>query len=305
MKRFFASRMLWIGGIFLLVGCAAQNPSFIQITGESVQESRESIAPEECLPEISEATVVEESWQETSEPIISEEIFQETSEFVIIEESVQESYEPPLPVHSLYYISDLSVEDVIRYFNEVCLNAEIINSGDPTKLQRWEQTIWYTCYGDYTDTDREVMQRFMDWLNDMEGFPGIYETQDATMIDLNIYFCDQEEYLERMGDNYLGTDGGVTFWYNGADQIYDAVIGYRTDIAQEVRNSVILEEIYNGLGPINDTQYRSDSIIYSGYSTPQSLTEVDELILKLLYHPEMRCGMDAAECEAVIRQIYY
>ena len=108
-----------------------------------------------------------------------------------------------------------------------------------------------------------------------------------------------------MGNDFIGTDGGVTFWYNGANEIYSETIGYRTDISQEVRNSVILEEIYNGLGPIQDTNLREDSIIYSGYTTPQSLTAVDELILKLLYHPDIKCGMNAAQCETVIRKIYY
>ena len=32
---------------------------------------------------------------------------------------------------------------------------------------------------------------------------------------------------------------------------------------------------------------------------------MDTLILKLLYHPEMQCGMHAEECEAVIRELYY
>ena len=68
---------------------------------------------------------------------------------------------------------------------------------------------------------------------------------------------------------------------------------------------MILEEIYNGLGPINDTWERMTSVIYGGYSIPQSLSEEDKLILKLLYHPMMECGMDAAQCEAVIRQLYY
>ena len=88
-------------------------------------------------------------------------------------------------------------------------------------------------------------------------------------------------------------------------EIHNAIICYRSDIDQQVRNSVILEEIYNGLGPIQDTDSRSDSIIYSGYSTPQNLTAIDELLLQLLYHPQLTCGMDRAQCEAVIRQLYY
>ena len=149
--------------------------------------------------------------------------------------------------HSELYIPDVSVEDVIIYFNEVCLDAEFVDGGDPTKLQKWETPIKYYCFGAPTDKDMEVLRSFADWLNAIEGFPGMSET----------------------------------------------------------RNSVILEEIYNGLGPVQDTELRPDSLIYAGYSIPQWLTPVDELILKLLYHPKMKCGMKAAAVEAVIRQLYY
>ena len=111
--------------------------------------------------------------------------------------------------------------------------------------------------------------------------------------------------VRRFDTAYTYMDGAVTFWYNGSNQIYDATICYLEDMEGPVRRSVILEEIYNGLGPVQDTWSRADSIIYSGYSEPQNLTEIDELILKLLYHPAIECGMDAQECEAVIRSLYY
>ena len=209
------------------------------------------------------------------------------------------------PEHSPLYLPQLDVEDVIRYFNEVCLNAEIVNAGDPTKLQKWVVPIRYCINGTYTEEDKATLDNFVSWLNQIEGFPGMHIVDDPVVANLSIHFCSPEDYIALMGENFHGTDGGVTFWYNGANQIFDAVIGYRTDLSQEVRNSVILEEIYNGLGPINDTQERNTSIIYAGYSTPQWLSEEDQLILKLLFHPMMQCGMNAAECEAVIRQLYY
>ena len=110
--------------------------------------------------------------------------------------------------------------------------------------------------------------------------------------------------IDLMGSGFYGMDGAVTFWYMD-DVIYDAIICYRTDIPQFTRNSVILEEIYNGLGPIQDTALRPDSIIYSEFSEPQELTPMDELILRLLYHPDIQCGMDMAACEEVIRNLYY
>jgi len=208
------------------------------------------------------------------------------------------------PMHSDLYIEGLAVEDVITYFNEVCLNAEFVNSGDPCVVQKWMIPISYSIFGDYTPEDISALSIFLDQLNGINGFPGIAQADDTQNANLRIHFCTQEELIRLLGENFTNVDGGVTFWYMD-DEIYDAIICCRTDLDQHLRNSVILEEIYNGLGPVQDTSLREDSIIFSGFSEPQELTPVDELILKLLYHPMMRCGMNAAECEAVIRELYY
>lgn len=208
------------------------------------------------------------------------------------------------PEHSELYIPGITVEDVILYFNEVCLDSEIINSGDPSYVQKWTTPICYTLYGEYTDEDLTTLSALTDWLNTIEGFPGISEEELPEIANLRIHFCSQSEMVDLMGENFYGMDGAVTFWYS-YDEIYDAIICYRTDLDQYLRNSVILEEIYNGLGPIQDTSLRSDSIIYSEFSQPQALTNIDELILKLLYHPDIMPGMNAEQCETIIRQLYY
>lgn len=211
---------------------------------------------------------------------------------------------PTEPEHSALYIPDLNVEDVISYFSEVCLDAEFVTNGDPSYLQRWEEPIYYQINGDPTEQDLAVLLEFAGWLNTLEGFPGIFEAADTTAVNLQIHFCDEQTMVEHMGENFYGADGGTTFWYTD-DVIYDAIICYRSDIPQYTRNSVILEEIYNSLGPMQDTDLRKDSIIFSGFSEPQTLTDIDWLILRLLYHPQLRCGMDAAQCEAMIRQLYF
>lgn len=208
------------------------------------------------------------------------------------------------PEHSDLYVPGLPVEDVILYFNEVCLDAEFVNSGDSSRLQKWTVPIYYQINGDPTPDDMTILENFINWLNTVDGFPGMYESADNFQTNMRIYFCSQEELLNRMGANFVDMDGAVTFWYEN-DEIYDCMICYRTDLTQYLRNSVILEEIYNGLGPIQDTDLREDSIIYSGFSEPQCLTEADELLLKLLYHPNMKCGLQAGECEVIIRGLYY
>lgn len=215
-------------------------------------------------------------------------------------ETTQPPTQPPMPSLA---ISGLQVEDVIGYFNEVCLDAEIVNGGDPSLLQKWDVPIRYTVFGSPTAEDTAVLTGFADWLNTIHGFPGIAESEGIQETNLRIYFCPQEELIDRMGENFTGMDGAVTFWYE-QNAIYDAIICIRTDLNQTLRNSVILEELYNGLGPIQDTWLREDSIIYAGYSEPQQLTQVDELLLQLLYRPELQCGMNTRECEILIRELY-
>lgn len=219
-------------------------------------------------------------------------------------ETVPLTEAPTDPDHWEFFLPELSAEDVITYFSEVCLGAEFVNSGDPSRLQRWEETIYYSIEGEPTEQDVEVIEAMVQWLNTVEGFPGMEASPDPARTNLNIYFCDQEELLQRLGDNFQNTDGGVTFWYQD-DIIFKAIVCVRTDLDQELRTSVILEELYNGLGPIQDTALREDSIIWSEFSKPQALTPVDALILRLLYHPSLSCGMDAAECAEAIRQLYH
>ena len=211
---------------------------------------------------------------------------------------------PPPPKHSPFYLDNVSVDDVILYFNEVCLDSEFVYGGDPSFVQKWTSPIYYTLEGPYTEEDLAVLEGFASWLNTVEGFLGIFETDDVFKRNLRICFGSESEMINEMGPDYYGLDGAVTFWYMD-NEIYDAIIFYRSDIDQYTRNSVILEELYNGFGPVQDTAFREDSIIYQGFSVPQSLTPTDELILRLLYHPDIKPGMNADECEEIIRALYW
>ena len=48
---------------------------------------------------------------------------------------------PPVdPEHSSLYLPDNAVEDVILYFNEVCLDAEVNNGGNPHHAAEVDQS---------------------------------------------------------------------------------------------------------------------------------------------------------------------
>ena len=285
-----------IMALLLLSGCSRIPPAASTAPSKatsSTTTSTETSATAETTV-ASETTVVTDAATETTE------VTQVTEETTAPTETTAETE----PAHSQLYLPYVSVDEMITYFNEVCLDAEFSNNGDATVLQRWEHPIYYQVYGDPTDKDLEVLSRMCQWLNNVEGFPGIYETTATWQENFSIYFCSQSELIDRMGDGYYGLDGAFTFWYSD-NIIYDCTICIRTDLDQELRNSVIQEEIYNSLGPAQDTDLRAESLIYSGFSLPQAMHPIDEVILQLLYHPSLSCGMSAADCAPLIAALYY
>ena len=276
--------------LVLLSGCSLQEhfasaPSTSSAESQSTTDTSATVETE--LPETSHATTPPETSLATEETAAPIETTVETE-----------------PSHSELFIPFVTPEEMVTYFNEVCLDAEFVNSGNASVLQRWENPIYYQIYGDPTDLDLQILNNMCQWLNTIDGFPGIYETAETWQENYSIYFCTQDELIDRMGDEYYGVDGAFTFWYND-NIIYDCTVCIRTDLDQEVRNSVILEELYNSLGPAQDTNLRQESIIYAGYSIPQALHPIDEVILKLLYHPDLLIGMDARDCEPIIHSLYY
>ena len=286
MKRFMILCMLLV---LIFSGCR-QVPQ--------VQTPPETTAPEITEPETAEPETTE---PETAEPETTE---PETTEPETTEPETTEPEETE-PEHSDLYLYDIPVEDVITWYNEVVLDTEFSDGGDATLVQKWVEPIRYYLHGTPTEEDIAVLESFAASLNFIEGFPGIFPADSEMQANLHIHFTDEQGLLEIMGQEYTNCDGAVTFWYDTENRIYSEVICIRTDLDQYLRNSVILEELYNGLGPVQDTLLRPDSLIYQEYAQPQDLTLEDWLILRLLYHPDMLCGMNAAECETVIRSLYW
>ena len=216
-----------------------------------------------------------------------------------------EETDPPLPEHSPLYIEGLDVEDVIWYFNEVCLATEYATgSGDPSLVQKWDEPVYYEILGDATEEDLVVIEDFFTWFNTVEGFFGAKPASDAHPANLRIYFTDEAGMTDVLGSDYTNMDGGVRYWYTD-NCIYTEDICILTRLDQTLRNSVILEELYNGTGLCQDTTIREDSIIYQYSSTNLSMSDIDKLLLQLAYHPAIRPGMNAEECENAIRNLYF
>lgn len=219
-----------------------------------------------------------------------------------------ELHETTEPIHSPLYLPDYTAEEIIDYFEEVVLHMEYSDGeGNTALVQKWNIPICYRIYGNPTEKDLAVLDDLFVKLNNVEGFPGIYVASDGEQENMSIYFSEPDAFSEIFSavigdeDSY----GATQFWYyTDTNDIYTANVGYRTDISQEERNSVLLEEIINALG-ITDTVIREDSIVYQYSNVNTSLSDVDWLIVKLLYSTSIECGSDLERCKAGIIKLYY
>jgi hypothetical protein len=212
------------------------------------------------------------------------------------------------PEHSDLYIEKYTIDDVLLYFEEVVLRMEYSDgTGDATCVQKWLSPIYYQLCGSYTDTDASKLNELFTQLNNIDGFPGIYPATDDHYENLTINFLNSNDFIMQFSDAVNGEDayGAAEFWYyTETNELHTARIGYRTDIDQDTRNSILLEEIINVLG-VSDSELRTDSIVYQYSNENTALSDVDILILKLLYYPKIECGMNYDRCAEIIKELYY
>lgn len=271
---------------FSLILCSCGNPT-----------SDATLSPTPSVPPTQEAPSPAPTGQVESPP--------PTEQTPVPTEQIPEPTEPP---HSELYLPGYDVSDITEYFEEVVLNIEYSDgTGSPNLVQKWLSPLYYRIYGTPTDTDKEVLLAFTEQLNAIPGFPGIYPTEDGMLENVSISFLDADVFNDSFYEVIQGeyAFGAAQFWYyTDTNELHTARIGCRTDIDQTARNSVLPEEIVNILG-ISDTVLRPDSLTYQYSNDNTALSDIDLVILTLLYHPSVQCGMDAESCTAIIRELYY
>ena len=227
------------------------------------------------------------------------------------DEPAPSSSDPPESTpaaHTDLYREGIDTEEVLAAFSEAVLHAEYSSGkGDASLVQKWGKPILYYIHGAYAEEDLRILQDFFRELNTIPGFPGIEEAPDESGANLDIGFYGADEFNDEFGDAIAHevADGAMQYWYyNKSNVIYRGRVGYRTDTEQKTRSSVLLEEIVNVLG-FNDSVTREDSIIYQYGSHIEELSEMDWLLIRLLYHKDIRAGMDDESCTETLRRLYH
>ena len=186
------------------------------------------------------------------------------------------------------------------------LPGETLHEGDEVTLFLWEPEPTPSAAAEPIDPKGYSAEEIISYFHETVMHSEYYEGDEPELLrkwEIPILrFLPGDEYvkyaLERIGDE--NTDGYATGWYSGF-AYFEGEVGICSDIDRETKNSVILEEIVQCMGIFNDSYTYPDSLFYQGFNTPQWPTDMDWLMVQLLYREELKPGMNEEEVTAVLR----
>lgn len=180
-------------------------------------------------------------------------------------------------------------EKVIDIFDEVALNEEFTNRASSNLIQKWNSPIYYY-YQNATNEDIKQIKKIADLLNSIPEFPGMFES-NLDKSNLIIDFTNYETLLSKTSVG--GVEGYSENIFGNDNIITGSNIMISFNLKQNIKNSVIAEEILHSIGLKNDTKKCSNSVLYEYDSVIEYPTDIDVTLINLLYDDSITYGMDS------------
>lgn len=205
--------------------------------------------------------------------------------------------------------SKLTQEDIITYFQEIALGFEY---GDATEITRkWETKMSVYLDGNPSSILVSKVNQTINDINELvtDGF--LIEVVDIEYLaNCQIYFGSVDQYNNKFPDEGISIESnyalGQVWWRNNV--IHRARIFIDTERSnQNQQESFVLEEITQSLGFGKDSPRYPNSVFYEtpyngGFVTEYS--ELDKLLIRLLYHPLMTPGLNKNQTEIQLKKIF-
>ena len=195
----------------------------------------------------------------------------------------------------------------LEAFDVCALSMEYPDAGaQQGHLIRWSDGIRVYIGGNPTRKDLDIISAmFLNLALRVPELPNI--TLVSREEDSNVQFWFVP--LKQLGDflpGYVEGNWGYFHlnYYNW--MIREAQVGIATDVTdQKARNHLIQEEFTGALGLLNDHFLYSDSILYQPWTTVQQPSEVDWLMLNILYSPRLSPGMDKDKIHSILTEAWF
>ena len=191
---------------------------------------------------------------------------------------------------------DYDLNDFISFFNEIALCNEYNEIVSSNKIQKWNKPIYYK-YTNASSEDIKQIDYIVNILNNVPGFPGMYYSDDY---DLLIDFIPYDNLYGIV--KVQGVEGYSTIDFED-NIIYKSNIYINSNLDNNIKKSVICEEILHSLGLKSDSKLISNSVLYENGSNVQELSDYDILAINILYSTYISYGMSDITVTKILNDI--
>lgn len=198
--------------------------------------------------------------------------------------SSPESKIPAIQNHSSY-----SKRRLVKLFRDIVIRMEYNHTVHTCR--KWNTPISLYIGGDPSSEDLTVLQDACDFLNSIQGFPGITTVSSEEEANITILFT--EEIMKGMNGCF------EIISQDNSGNISEILIRIRNSLSREKKNSVIWEELLQSTGPMNDTLLTDDTLFYGGQGDIPRASELDRTLLEMLYHPLVKSDMNYLQCLSI------
>lgn len=196
---------------------------------------------------------------------------------------------------------------VVDYFKDVALGFEF---GDVSEItRRWTSDMRIFVGGSPTPELLSELDIIINEINDLSTTGFTIEVVDDTLqSNYYIYFGSGSSYAEIFPSqsNLVAANFGLfSIFWNGENELfrgYMYVDIFRADSTEQ--KHLLREELTQSLGLAKDSPLFSESIFQQAFSTKVTeYAQIDKDLIRLLYHPEMRIGLNESQADKVLRNI--
>lgn len=197
--------------------------------------------------------------------------------------------------------SQYTSKQVLTLFDEVALKSEYTDTTGthPShNLVRWaDRTITYSVIGE--DISEDIYTAIADALVELDdiSYTPSFQLDETGNGALQIYVGG--ETANQMLSRYNATGLSTISYDKTVGSIVKGTIYLQDQYQTPSRTKhVVLEELTQVLGLVNDTVEFQDSIFYDGFSSLTQLTDIDKLLIEMLYSDAVKPNMTPPQCKA-------
>ena len=197
--------------------------------------------------------------------------------------------------------------EVVAYFKEIALGFEFGNVSAITR--KWRSPMRVFVGGQKNDALYSELATVVNEINALvtDGF-SIEMTGDSLRSNFYVFLGPGASYARLYPSQAALVDdnwGLFSVFWNGQNEINRGHMYVDSERPNpEAQKHLLREELTQSLGLARDASIYPLSIFLSDWSTTTAYADVDQELIRLLYHPKMRIGLDEDEVEALLEDIF-